>query len=330
MAEWQKKLEQKTGSKKQTVWDLIKRAKKKMRVREVLDQKANSVADLAAVLIEQEDLGARTLTLQSRETNDARMKEVGEMLQLARVAEKDGIAKLDARIAELQAAMQRAGTLGENKERRDAKLEIHKLGFLRQKMEFAAKAVEAARQKAEPKDGQKVEPNGGINWPVELPSFPSQPPSNRIPKRGRLRQQLLRANVPIFSSEGIKVRWADVLDAEFAEQWPERVEHGPLGFTRHTAPRVEEEPVADVEMWSLAKGGSRKYKETEAVTPQEKKRREERVGIVKGEILRRVRSLEAGDDGFEWALDGRSGGDELESAEGRLVEEQAPEEMVRV
>ena len=49
--------EKRGGSKKENIYDLIKREKKKVRRREVEDQKANSVADLAAVLKEQERAG---------------------------------------------------------------------------------------------------------------------------------------------------------------------------------------------------------------------------------------------------------------------------------
>lgn len=41
--------------------------------------------------------------------------------------------------------------------------------------------------------------------------------------------------------EGVRVRWANILDAEFAETWPEGVEHGGLEKSRYTAafPTVE-------------------------------------------------------------------------------------------
>lgn len=41
--------------------------------------------------------------------------------------------------------------------------------------------------------------------------------------------------------EGVKVRWADMLDMEFAEAWPEKVVHGGLEKNRYTAafPAVE-------------------------------------------------------------------------------------------
>ena len=35
--------------------------------------------------------------------------------------------------------------------------------------------------------------------------------------------------------EGVKVFWANVLDAEFAKTWPEKVVHGDLRVSRYTA-----------------------------------------------------------------------------------------------
>ncbi|KYG41301.1 hypothetical protein M433DRAFT_97165, partial [Acidomyces richmondensis BFW] len=53
----QERLDERGGSKKESPYDVIKRIKKKERVRIVQDQKANSVADLAAVLLEHEKEG---------------------------------------------------------------------------------------------------------------------------------------------------------------------------------------------------------------------------------------------------------------------------------
>lgn len=56
--------------------------------------------------------------------------------------------------------------------------------------------------------------------------------------------------------EGVRIRWADVLDAEFAATWPEAVVHDVLARSRYTAafpaveekvPRGEEEVVEDEE-----------------------------------------------------------------------------------
>ena len=54
----------------------------------------------------------------------------------------------------------------------------------------------------------------------------------------------------VMGVEGVTVRWASLLDAEFAERWPERVVHDDLKRARYTAawpalaPRVEGGSVA--------------------------------------------------------------------------------------
>jgi len=69
-----------------------------------------------------------------------------------------------------------------------------------------------------------------------------------------------------YGVEGVTVRWADILDAEFAETWPEQVVHHTLQRHRYTAAfpayeikteRTEEDPAAIVEMPEVAKGGER-------------------------------------------------------------------------
>ena len=46
---------------------------------------------------------------------------------------------------------------------------------------------------------------------------------------------------------GVKVRWADILDAEYAETWPEAVIHGGLERNRYTAAFPAVEIVTDEE-----------------------------------------------------------------------------------
>ena len=46
---------------------------------------------------------------------------------------------------------------------------------------------------------------------------------------------------------GVKVRWADILDAEYAETWPEAVIHGGLESNRYTAAFPAVEIVTDEE-----------------------------------------------------------------------------------
>lgn len=51
------RLRDRGGSKRETVWNLLKRAKRKLRVRSIMDQKTTSIADLAYVLQSQYTIG---------------------------------------------------------------------------------------------------------------------------------------------------------------------------------------------------------------------------------------------------------------------------------
>ena len=77
------------------MYDLIKREKKRVRMRGVMDQKANSVADLAAVLREQEVIGEGRRWGQVEEEVEGRRSEVGEMVRLAEEAGEGGMGKLE-------------------------------------------------------------------------------------------------------------------------------------------------------------------------------------------------------------------------------------------
>lgn len=67
-----------------------------------------------------------------------------------------------------------------------------------------------------------------------------------------------------YGTEGVTVRWADILDAEFAETWPEQVVHHTLQRHRYTAAfpayevkreEADEDPEAMVQIPEVAKGG---------------------------------------------------------------------------
>ncbi|KAI6824570.1 hypothetical protein KC367_g7520 [Hortaea werneckii] len=447
------------GNKKESVYDLIKREKKKMRVREVQDQKANSIADLAAVLLEQEDLGALTGPMREAEKKELRQKEVAEMLDLAAKADAGGLQKLGEEVAQMQTRIeelpdgQEDAVTGLSKTK--LKHELYKMngrklrmefsvnavrqardahergaapsqttaspihsstmtgkkkgpsnaiteyakqlralshkgmhrGALRQldekiaathqsledalngntedvdieklqsrlllnkvtkyQMELAVEATEAAQKegrstdlkdetpgirvkaqeykvqllqqdvedaqqrddsekteqvedmltgakqslkflksveglseeefqrveqtsrqrtasteeelaksetaaspaKSETAEGQQAEPQQLTepDWMTLLPSFPGRDPSH-IPKRGPLKQQLRRLNSPVFTTEGIKVQWSNMLDAEYAAQWPENVSHERMGWTRYQAPKPQDAEAADLDI----------------------------------------------------------------------------------
>ena len=58
---------------------------------------------------------------------------------------------------------------------------------------------------------------------------------------GKVKRRPIDVAREMGSVEGVKVRWADILDAEYAETWPEAVIHGGLERSRYTAafPAVE-------------------------------------------------------------------------------------------
>jgi Transcriptional regulation of mitochondrial recombination len=75
-----------------------------------------------------------------------------------------------------------------------------------------------------------------------------------MPKRGILRKaQKLEAKIAELEkveTEHVKIQWANILDAEFAESWPDSVVHDGLAVSRHTAPHPEQtdipKPRADI------------------------------------------------------------------------------------
>ena len=93
-----------------------------------------------------------------------------------------------------------------------------------------------------------------------------------LAKRGPGRQR--EAFVPeVGGVEGVRVYWANLLDAEFAATWPAQVVHDGLGVSRYTAawPKVE----GEVETART---------ETERVKMVEQKQMEVRAAVVEKKI----------------------------------------------
>lgn len=74
----------------------------------------------------------------------------------------------------------------------------------------------------------------------------SRPKHGPLPKRGPLRKQAAAENIPIYTLDGVRIRWANPLDAEYAESWPAAVQHDIVGITRYTAPKPDAEPIVQV------------------------------------------------------------------------------------
>ncbi|PPJ50676.1 hypothetical protein CBER1_05253 [Cercospora berteroae] len=106
--EMQAKLDNRGGSKKETVFDVIKREKKKLRVKMVMNQKANSVADLAAILVRQEEQSASLASQKEALLKQRKAKVLGEIISLAKEFERSGNKDLDKQIAELRAEVKEA------------------------------------------------------------------------------------------------------------------------------------------------------------------------------------------------------------------------------
>lgn len=146
----QKRLDERGGSKKETIYNLIKREKKKVRRREVMDQKANSVADLAAVLIEQQEEGAVKGDHSYIQRRQRRLDEVEEIRELSMAASKDGFQKLDAEIEALKPYAERR--LGYRKEdgaklsQIRARRQIYDVEAKKARMQAAVDAVAAYRE----------------------------------------------------------------------------------------------------------------------------------------------------------------------------------------
>ena len=68
-----------------------------------------------------------------------------------------------------------------------------------------------------------------------------------LAKRGLGSQLSAEATSFQGSVEGVRIRWANILDAEFAETWPKAVIHDGLGKSRYTAAWPPAPPVPLVE-----------------------------------------------------------------------------------
>lgn len=242
----EEQLKDRGGSKKENVYDVIKHKKKKMRVAAVLDQRANSVADLAAVLAAQEALGAKTQQKKDEEAKSRRAYEVQTMIDLAKEAENGALDELKLQVKQLTEQLKSAEA-GESSEISKTQLRKQRYDTHARMVKMRHSSVKVKRAKEElEKSGVQLSPEQqDARLREKLSNDPAPLPRN-IPKRGPLRARLERQNAPVFSTEGIVIKWANHLDAEFAESWPETIDHQPMGFARNRAPEADQEPIMDV------------------------------------------------------------------------------------
>ncbi|KAL8671026.1 MAG: hypothetical protein Q9168_004458 [Polycauliona sp. 1 TL-2023] len=191
----------------------------KKRGKILMDQKANSVADLAAVLLRAEENLPKTINEESKIDAEKETEEREE-------AKKKWMEKVEASRKEegLQFDPSKAAEYWRLKElSRVARNE--KARFEREKKEDG---VQDTKMEAKEKHARWVQ---------------------RMQKTGK--KAVMRKNPQPYEApgvEGVKISWANLLDAEFAAQWPLAVVHDGLSRHRYTAafPVVEDEDVAEI------------------------------------------------------------------------------------
>jgi len=162
-------------------WTAPRCKPRKLVGRELRDQKANSIADLAAVLLTQEKIAIKVAAQSKADQarNDQAMQEA------------------QARLTQL---------LADRKEARSQKDKERFTAAKREKMKLKKKMA-------------KPEPWAALQGEYSLAND-TQLPAKRGP--GRLRG---KKAAPPVTMEGIKIAWANLLDAEFAATWPSSVVH---------------------------------------------------------------------------------------------------------
>ncbi|KAF1345762.1 transcriptional regulation of mitochondrial recombination-domain-containing protein [Delphinella strobiligena] len=236
----------------------------KNRSRLIMDQRANSIADLAAVLREQEAIGLakERVDAAKRQGEETRARE--ELVTLAEEERNGGMPVLkeaieaqEAAIADLKARHAAGGE--DAPTRKDIYRQTASLSQLRlklRKMKAAKDAFESGHARltkhaeSQSRSGQLQRGASELQLDIEIPSifYLTRPVgSATVPKRGSTKQELARKQVPNYSADGIVIKWTNPLDAEYAESWPAAIEHQDAGLLRHTAPKPEEEAIFEVE-----------------------------------------------------------------------------------
>ena len=231
--------------------DARKLPEKKERGRLIMDQKANSIADLAWVLRGQEELGVKMA--EKHEANQHRIRE--ELLALSKEAEEGGVQLLEQTLADQQATIdnmkqmqQQGGPDAPSRKQIGEAILVSKQMRLRlEKMRAASQAIEDAKNKAQTQfetDDARGSAPDAISLVIEPPRIFSHPPPELSSKSKKSKSS---EQVPLYTTEGVIIRWTNPLDAEFAAEWPAAVQHEFAGLARHTAAPIDQEPAFSVE-----------------------------------------------------------------------------------
>jgi hypothetical protein len=116
-----------------------------------------------------------------------------------------------------------------------------------EKMRAASRAIEEAKGKAQTQleaDNARGTAPDSISLVIEPPRIFSHPPPELSPKSKKHNSGV---PVPVYTTEGVILRWTNPLDAEFAAEWPSAVQHAFAGLSRHTAAPLDQEPAFKAE-----------------------------------------------------------------------------------
>ena len=123
--------------------------------------------------------------------------------------------------------------------------------------------------------------------------IPPLPPQFAIANKQDGRFALLE-NQREFTTEGIEIRWNNGLDAEYAEEWPENVVHGPMGYSRNVTPLVDDTMDAQKSVAPEDAGPKTNQAWAGAVPRLEKRRKSDRFDRmelqVAKDVLRKIQS----------------------------------------
>ncbi|THZ71939.1 hypothetical protein D6C84_10118 [Aureobasidium pullulans] len=224
-----------------------KMPEKKQRGHLIMDQKANSIADLAWVLRHQDQLGLKKQ--QQHQDDQNRIRE--ELLALAKEAEEGGVPLLEQSLKDQEAAVEKMKKEqqqgGEDAPSRkqigEGLLALKAMRLRYQKMLAAHEAINLAKTSAlkqsEAQEARGTASPDSVDLTIEPPEIFYHPPIGKTQHKKRSSGQ----QVPLYTADGVTIRWTNPLDAEFAAEWPAAVKHDFAGLTRHTAAPVDEEPV---------------------------------------------------------------------------------------
>ncbi|KAF2203236.1 hypothetical protein GQ43DRAFT_439002 [Delitschia confertaspora ATCC 74209] len=246
----------------ETAWDetqpeLLEQSKKS-RIRALMRQKANSIADLAEVLrLQGEQAGwmaknREEREVQSREWLEKKWAEVEELAEKGKTGE---INKLQLEIKRLEDSLTRKTTEKE-KERvtKAVRLHNHRLKKLQWalKMVYKRNALEKtlASGTTTPTEtsivaAEKAAENASTET-LQTTSTSESPRSNlKNPITTSLLPRHLSAPLPVpFDLSSVTLEWADLYDAEYAKAWPEAVVHDVMGTLRRNPPVPNAERIA--------------------------------------------------------------------------------------